>query len=298
MPIGELTISFPDFKLNEIIDPEQHDQNNADITDKINELITQSNVLSTDGYVGTSQLADGAVVTIKLADGAVVEAKIANDSVTSVKILNGSVVEAKIADGAVTTAKVADGAIINSKIANGVISIGKLNIPTLDTYFANKTDVNASLLNKTDKIGNHEGRWHGLLPTDINGGGQAIDLSQVKLDLKNHKENTSNPHSVTAEQIGAYHSGSLENMIADMSYNTSVDLSSVDSKGVYLTVYQKRRSDDSIAIKQTLSNPNANGYYTTLTEAYYELDGITVKNTLITTITYDDKGKIVGSVVI
>lgn len=41
--IVDLTISYPDFKLNDLIDPEQFDINNFEITTKINEIILESN---------------------------------------------------------------------------------------------------------------------------------------------------------------------------------------------------------------------------------------------------------------
>lgn len=44
--INSLTISYPDFKLNDVIDPDQFDTNNSQIVGKINEVITEVNSVS------------------------------------------------------------------------------------------------------------------------------------------------------------------------------------------------------------------------------------------------------------
>ncbi len=41
--INEFSISFPEFKLNDIIDPDEANANNADIVNKTNEIINESN---------------------------------------------------------------------------------------------------------------------------------------------------------------------------------------------------------------------------------------------------------------
>lgn len=51
MPINEFNVSYPDFQLQQVINPDQFDQNNKDIVDKVNEVITSLNQLfgSSDG---------------------------------------------------------------------------------------------------------------------------------------------------------------------------------------------------------------------------------------------------------
>ena len=46
MSINGLTISYPDFQLNTIINPEQFDANNLEIVSKINEIVSEYNTIS------------------------------------------------------------------------------------------------------------------------------------------------------------------------------------------------------------------------------------------------------------
>lgn len=81
--IKNLVIPYPDFKLNDIIDPEQFDVNNADIVEKINEVITNinSHIGSTtlphpDASVTSSKIASNAITTVKIKDGVITSAKL------------------------------------------------------------------------------------------------------------------------------------------------------------------------------------------------------------------------------
>lgn len=59
MRIDDLVISYPDFKLSEMIDPEQFDMNNADIKDKVNAILTVLNQITesvTDGNSGANNV--------------------------------------------------------------------------------------------------------------------------------------------------------------------------------------------------------------------------------------------------
>lgn len=56
MAINNLNLSFNDFRLNEIIDPEQFDVNNAQIVNKINELIGRVNQGFTIGDIGVGAI--------------------------------------------------------------------------------------------------------------------------------------------------------------------------------------------------------------------------------------------------
>jgi len=58
--LNELSISFPDFKLNEVINPEEFDTNNSEIVNKINALIEVMNKITdstTDGDSGADNVA-------------------------------------------------------------------------------------------------------------------------------------------------------------------------------------------------------------------------------------------------
>lgn len=262
MTIFELSLSFPDFKLGDVINPDEFDQNNADVVDKLNEVVRQSNVLSADGYVDTDKLANGSVISVKLADGAV----------------------------------------LRSKIEDGAINLSKIDITSLDSRYYTESEIdviistlNSAISQKTSKNGDHPGTWHGFVPSDFDSGGQAIDLQGVKADLLNHKNDLYNPHSVTADQIGAYHSDNINSLYADSTYNVECVLSTADSKGNYTTV-NLRRSNGTLAITRTLSSPDENMNYLTLTEEYYEADGSTLSFVRTTSITYDSKNKVVGSV--
>ena len=103
--IEELSISFPDFVLDTIIDPEQFDQNNAEIVGKINETIDKIN--SDEILINTANTKADNAVTISntantKADNAVTTANSANTkSDNAVTTANSAVTTA---NGAVTTA--------------------------------------------------------------------------------------------------------------------------------------------------------------------------------------------------
>lgn len=59
MAITELVISYPDFKWNEIIDPEEFDTNNNEIVTKVNEVIGELNLLN-DKLISTEDGNSGA----------------------------------------------------------------------------------------------------------------------------------------------------------------------------------------------------------------------------------------------
>lgn len=66
--ITPLTLSYPDFILGQVIDPEEFDQNNMEIVTKVNETIVVVNT-NTNGITGINVKADNAVATANLADG-------------------------------------------------------------------------------------------------------------------------------------------------------------------------------------------------------------------------------------
>ena len=114
--------------------------------------------------VNTAALQDGSVLTVKLADGSVTTIKLAAGSVTTDKMVDGSVTNAKIADASITTVKIADGSVTGVKLDPAIAT----NSPQVE---AHNGDVNAHV--------------------------------SIRTSITNHTGNTSNPHNVTAAQIGA-----------------------------------------------------------------------------------------------
>lgn len=88
MAINQLSISYPNFVLDTVIDPEQFDTNNAEIQTKVNEVVSAVNaditnlannyynktdvdnkdavLLAAIGQQALSQIPDGTVSTVKL----------------------------------------------------------------------------------------------------------------------------------------------------------------------------------------------------------------------------------------
>lgn len=59
LAINQVRIPYPDFKLHEIIDPDQFDLNNAELQDKINAVIAVLNQITdsiTDGSSGADKI--------------------------------------------------------------------------------------------------------------------------------------------------------------------------------------------------------------------------------------------------
>lgn len=88
MAINQLSISYPNFVLDTVIDPEQFDTNNAEIQTKVNEVVSAVNaditnlavnfyrkaevdakdavLLNSIGQAALGQIPDGTVSTVKL----------------------------------------------------------------------------------------------------------------------------------------------------------------------------------------------------------------------------------------
>lgn len=76
MNIQSLNIPYPDFKLQEIIDPEQFDLNNKSVVDKITEILAKLNQIIgsvTDGSSGADSIASTAIVGL---DGTTVQSQL------------------------------------------------------------------------------------------------------------------------------------------------------------------------------------------------------------------------------
>lgn len=129
MSINSLSISYPDFRLNDTIDPEQFDVNNADLVSKINEVVTYLNtdiglkmiqsilLVAGDGTVKGTQTIGTSGNSIQLKEGSNIS--LSYDPVANtITIAGQSTVESTPADASVITAKLADGAVTDSKLSS------------------------------------------------------------------------------------------------------------------------------------------------------------------------------------
>jgi hypothetical protein len=173
-----------------------------------------------DGAVTTAKIADGNVTTAKIADGAVTTAKIADSNVTTAKIADNAVTTSKIADSNVTTSKIADGAVMTVKIADNAVTDTKIGNRTIDQTQAPSTDT--GLL--TNILSWFANRIKVILGTSNWKDKPPATLQEVR----NHIDNRSNPHSVTAAQTGALVS-------VDGVSNPGGDVDLVGEYGVYVT---------------------------------------------------------------
>ena len=206
-PITNLSISYPDFKLQEIIDPDQFDINNADIVNKVNEIISMvnSNTTTIEGYA-TSK-ADKSYVdsqnsnlqnqintinttlsshttsinnlATQKADKTYVDAQIS--FIQSGQIVDNAVSTSKIQNGAVTNPKIADGAITASKVDNVTVYTGAKT----DTQIANAVSIAQNSLQA--QINTHTSNINAI-NTSINQINTRIDNLQYNVDLYSAKQ--------------------------------------------------------------------------------------------------------------
>ena len=291
----ELVLSFPDFKLGEIIDPEEFDSNNADIVDKLNTVIQGLNRLNSNGGISTEHLADGCVVTAKLGDGSVVTSKLVDGSVTDLKLAPNSVGTNALKDQSVTGTKIKYFTITGDNVAANSIGLDKLIRADLDGRYPTRTDFNGSLGLKTDKTGDHTGTWQGLSPSDFDPNGAVLELDGIRQQVNFHETNKSNPHEVKWNQIGLTNYDALSSISAYSTLHTSVDLNSIDDNGTYKVVNFYMGSQ--LFKRHTLSSPNQDGLYGVLRIDFYD-----AANTLALTknysLSYDSNGTLTTMVVI
>lgn len=152
--MDELRIPYPDFKLGEVIDPEQHDLNNGYIQIKVNELVDFANLILVNGaseipivpptdFTATNVkvLFDEIIARLKSVTVETSGAKFigtpalnritGTDVESQLKFINdliqtAFVVSSLIADGAVVTSKIADNAITTTKIGANTVTFEKI----------------------------------------------------------------------------------------------------------------------------------------------------------------------------
>lgn len=76
MTISALALSYPNFVLGTIIDPDEANQNNFDIVNKINEIVSQVDGYATEEYVDA--IASGFVLN-EVSDGSITKVKLHSD---------------------------------------------------------------------------------------------------------------------------------------------------------------------------------------------------------------------------
>ncbi len=78
--INKLNISYPDFRIGQVIDPEKFDENNKQIQNKINEIIDEGNAPHT--YPSTNVDVDGTSLDVVLSE--------IDDTISNHKLLTSS----------------------------------------------------------------------------------------------------------------------------------------------------------------------------------------------------------------
>jgi hypothetical protein len=222
-----------------------------------------------DGSIGTNELAVAAVSTLKLADAAVTGAKLSPNSVDGTKVIDGSIGSSELADAAVTAAKLAgnsvdgtkivDGSIGSNELADAAVTAAKLAANSVDgtkiidgsvgsAELADAAVTTAKLANNSVtaiKIPDGSIGSTKLVDNSVSGAKIAAgsvgtaklgaDVQQTLNAASAHIVNGANPHSTTAEQVGALPSsgGMLLGVIDDTADRLRVDLAT-DLIGLYL----------------------------------------------------------------
>lgn len=173
--------------------------------------------------------------TLDHPDGSVTTAKLSNSSVTNAKIADASVSTAKFVNLAVTTAKLADANVTRAKIANGAVDLSKADATSFDTRYYTETEIDNKLsstgggeaysIRKGTAFPNSPIEGDVFYRTDLDTEYSYDGVAWVKIgekpvgdhvaltdphtqyalddDLFAHTSNSTNPHNVTASQVGA-----------------------------------------------------------------------------------------------
>lgn len=136
MAIVDLSITYDNFSVGDVIDSEKFDVNNSDVETKVNEIIA---ILNAPGDGLSQSIVDNTLSvnvddstieidtnTLRVKDAGITDAKLASDAVTTVKIADANVTTAKILDANVTADKLANNAVTTAKVANANITADKL----------------------------------------------------------------------------------------------------------------------------------------------------------------------------
>jgi hypothetical protein len=163
LTITNLALSYDDFVLDTIIDPDEFDANFSDIVTKINELILDLNT-----QFATQRIADDAITSEKIADAAVTPAKVGDFTIVE-------------AEPTVSTAALS---VLLNNLANRLSDIKGAGQVWTSGAVIDLVETKAHV----DAVAPHSGH-------------ETTSGAQAKVDA--HANLTNNPHSVTATQIGA-----------------------------------------------------------------------------------------------
>lgn len=119
--ILNLTLAYPDFQLNQVIDPDQVDLNNAQITSKVNEISSKINAL-VSGTTGASHITISPLT--QFSDKSTVQDTIKAIVDTLVNMGGASFIGANFQDGKITIQDFLDN--INTIVTNNVDGLVKL----------------------------------------------------------------------------------------------------------------------------------------------------------------------------
>lgn len=176
-----------------------------------------------------------------------------------------------------------------SETLRQILTTDPVHADTLNPLFERLLNNDAFIKAAIDALlSNANGHNH----TGVDGEGPKINHA----DLLNKGTNT---HAQIDAHIG---DASIHVTAADKSLwnetaaNYNQYASGKDANGIY-TVLELKRTDGTLYMRATLTNPDARGNYQTDTWQFYNAAGNTVVKTLTWTYTYDADGKITSKVV-
>lgn len=180
MAITDVSVPYPDFKLLDVIEPDQFDLNNSTLVEKINVMLAVLNQI-TDGVTDGTSGADAVSLTTI-------------DVFTSTKLQ--SLLEEVITRLKATTdnASGADyiGATAIPELSGTTVQAQLESLKEFFTHYRKTVDEDALLAQKTPLTGDHKGTWNGFTLNQagagLNGGRLDVLEQQTIPKMKNESE--------------------------------------------------------------------------------------------------------------
>lgn len=272
--INSLSISFPDFKLQEIINPDEFDQNNADIVNKINSILGVLNQITdsvNDGGSGADAISLTPIssftsnklqtfledVTSRLQSTDSVSSGAGFIGAPTISGVTGSTVSAQLS----SLKQILDA--LKVIVDSNVVSVAKLSENKADKNIATPTQ--DGLMSKSDKI-------------FLN----SLTTSRPVIDYQEMNRRVDN----------------VENRVVELEENTqllNIFKSNKDDNGVF-RVIEFDRHDGTLYQRSELIEPNLDGLYNKQIVHVYDVDGITIKEEYVYILSYDTDGNVVSEV--
>lgn len=313
--VNPLQLSYPDFTLGAIINPDEFDQNNLDIEEKLNEfipvvnttidntvevvaIVTDANTKS-DTAIAT---ANGAVTT---ANTTVVTANTANTNASNaVSVANTANTNANtavtIANGAVTTANNAlnkatqvetDYNLIKPELEQAVLDVAdKASTEYVDQQVANATIGVLPLNSITDNYlfdgVDHIKNRVAILRNEVNTltDGQTAESILTKLKTVDGSGSGLDADLFGGQETAFYAKQSDVNYLNEKTGEFTMVRLNKDANDIY-TEIQYKRQDGTLHKKSVLSG-GTSPKYTTRTVTFYASNGTTVIETKVFALTY------------